>query len=110
MFIFCFVYVAAKVMFLINPTNNLKAIEFLTTLDPTFTNQNLKVCSNIYENMQLGDYGSIDNSILDKYRTECNRLWPKANLFQSNPPPPSYSSCDVETNGGNSGTVADNQN
>lgn len=34
---------AAKVMLLIDPTNNLKALEFLTTLDPNFTDQNLKV-------------------------------------------------------------------
>jgi hypothetical protein len=99
-------YLAAKVMFLINPTNNLKAIEFLTTLDSNFTDQNLKVCSIIYENMQSGDYGIIENSIIEKYRTECNHLWPQANIFQTNPPPPSYSSCDVETNGG---AVSDNQ-
>jgi hypothetical protein len=96
-------------MLLINPTNNLKAIEFLTTLDSNFTDQNVKVCSTIYENMQAGDYGIIDNSILDKYRIECNRLWPQANLFQTNPtpPPPSYSPCDNETNGG---AVSHNQN
>jgi hypothetical protein len=35
--------VAAKVMLLLNPTNNLKAIEFLTTLDSSFIDQNLKV-------------------------------------------------------------------
>ncbi len=48
--------------------------------------------------MQSGDYGSIDNSVLEKYRHECNQLWPQANIFQINPP---YSSGDVETNGGN---------
>ncbi len=31
-------------MLLLNPTNNLQAIEFLTTLDSNFTDQNLKVC------------------------------------------------------------------
>ncbi len=31
-------------MLLINPTNNLKAIEYLTTLDSSFLDQNLKVC------------------------------------------------------------------
>ncbi|CAF0802062.1 unnamed protein product [Rotaria sp. Silwood1] len=112
---------AAKVMLLINPKNNLKAIEFLTTLNSNFIDQNLKVCSNIYESMQSGDYGSIESSILEKYRLECNRLWPQANLFQINPsstfnqsqspappsyssisssPPPPYSSCDSQTNGG----------
>jgi hypothetical protein len=94
-------------MFLINPTNNLKAIEFLTKLDSNFTDQNLKISSIIYENMQSGDYGLIDNSIIEKYRTECNHLWPQANIFQINPPPPSYSSCDGEINGG---AVSDNQN
>jgi hypothetical protein len=109
MFTFSLVNVAAKVMLLINPTNNLKAIEFLTTLDPKFTDENVKVCSSIYESLQAGDYGVVDNSILDKYRIECNRLWPQANLFQTNPtpPPPSYSSCDTETNGG---AVSHNQN
>ena len=34
---------AVKVMLLIDPTNNLKAIEFLLVLDPSFLNQNLKV-------------------------------------------------------------------
>jgi hypothetical protein len=70
--------------------------------------------------MQLGDYGIIENSMLEKYRNECHHLWPQANIFQINPPPtfeqsqspppsysstppPPYSSCDVQTNGGNSG-------
>jgi len=100
-------------MLLINPTNNLKAIEFLTTLDSNFTNQNLKICSNIYENIRSGDYGLIDNSLIEKYRIECNRLWPQANIFQTNPPPPppsSYSPCDGEINGGNIGTVSSDQN
>lgn len=97
-------------MLLINPTDNLKAIEYLTTLNSNFTNQNLKVCSNIYENMQSGDYGLIDNATIDKYRAECNRLWSQANIFQTNPPPPSYSSSNVETNGGNSGATSHNQN
>jgi hypothetical protein len=58
--------------------------------------------------MQSGDYGPIENSILEKYRNDCNQLWSQANLFQTNPPPsspPPYSPCDVETNGGISGTV-----
>ena len=89
-------------MLLINPKDNLKTIEFLTTLDPNFADQNLKVCnmiffhsslpiyylirsqicSSIYESMQSGDYGQIESSILKKYRLDCNRLWPQANLFQ----------------------------
>ena len=36
-------FLAAKVMLLLNPTGNLKAIEFLTTLDRNFTDLNLKV-------------------------------------------------------------------
>ncbi|CAF0981001.1 unnamed protein product [Rotaria sordida] len=110
---------AAKVMLLINPTNNLKTIEFLTMLDPNFTDQTVKTCSNIYEGMQLGDYGPIENSMLEKYRNECHRLWPQANIFQPNSslnveqsqssppsyssattPPPPYSSNDIQTNGG----------
>lgn len=94
-------------MLLTNPTNNLKAIEYLTTLDSNFTDQNLKICTHIYENMQSGDYGLIDNSTIEKYRTECNRLWTQANIFQTNPSPPSYSSSDVETNGG---ATSHNQN
>ena len=35
--------IAAKVILLLNPTNNLKAIEFLTTLDSSFIDQNIKV-------------------------------------------------------------------
>ena len=35
--------------------------------------------------MQSGDYGSIEYSILEKYRLECNQLWPQANIFQINP-------------------------
>lgn len=117
---------AAKIMLLLNPTNNTKAIEFLTTLDPNFTNQNLKVsfkhiqtcfmnkisfqtCSTIYENMKQGDYGVIENSILEKYRTECQRFWPKANLFktaeQSQSSPASQPLHDIQTNGGNSGST-----
>jgi hypothetical protein len=76
---------AAKIILLLNPTNNLQAIEFLTTLDSNFTDQNLKLCSTIYENMQSGDYGSIDFSILEKYRLQCSQLWPQANIFQLNP-------------------------
>jgi hypothetical protein len=72
--------------------------------------------------MQSGDYGLIENSILEKYRNDCHHIWPQANIFhinplptnleqsQSSPPPPSYSSCDGQTNGGNSGTVSENQN
>ncbi|CAF4348649.1 unnamed protein product [Rotaria magnacalcarata] len=108
---------AAKIMFLINPTNNVKAIEFLTTLDSNFSDQNLKICTSIYEDIQAGDYGLIESSTLEKYRLECNRHWPQANLFQVNPtstfdqsllppsyaslsnPPPPYSSCDSQTNG-----------
>ncbi|CAF3365910.1 unnamed protein product [Rotaria socialis] len=108
---------AAKIMFLINPTNNVKAIEFLTTLDSNFSDQNLKICTSIYEDIQAGDYGLIESSTLEKYRLECNRHWPQANIFQVNPtstfdqsllppsysslsnPPPPYSSCDSQTNG-----------
>ncbi len=76
--------------------------------------------------MQSGDYGSIESSTLEKYRLECSRLWPQANIFQlnptstfdqsqsppsyssiSSPPPPPYSPCDNETNGG---AVSLNQN
>ncbi|CAF0922384.1 unnamed protein product [Rotaria sordida] len=109
---------AVKIMLLINPKNNFKAIEFLTTLNSNFIDQNLKVCSNIYENMQLGDYGSIESSIIEKYRLECNHLWPQANLFQINPSstfdqsqssaPPSYSSCDSQIDGGE--VITNNQN
>ena len=35
--------------------------------------------------MQSGGYGSIDSSIVENYRLQCNRLWPQANLFQLNP-------------------------
>ncbi len=35
--------------------------------------------------MQSGDYGSIDFSILEKYRLQCSQLWPQANIFQLNP-------------------------
>lgn len=83
-------------MLLINPTNNLKAIELLTTLDSNFLDQTVQTCSTIYERMQAGDFGLIENSILEKYRAECHRLWPRANLFQTNPPP----SFENETNGG----------
>lgn len=38
------IYLAAKIMLLINPKNNLKAIEYLTTFDSNFLDQNLKVC------------------------------------------------------------------
>lgn len=90
------IHSAVKVMLLINPTNNLKAIELLTTLDAT---QNVQICSTIYEDMQAGDFGLIDKTIVEKYRSECNRLWPRANLFQTNPPPP-YPPNEHETNGG----------
>ena len=70
--------------------------------------------------MQSGDYGPVENSMVEKYRTECNQLWPQANIFQTNPPPsypsvsspppPPYSSCDIETNGGNSGVAGYDQN
>ena len=83
-------------MLLINPTNNLKAIELLTTFDSNFLDQNVKTCSTIYEQMQAGDYGLIDHSILEKYRSECHRLYPRANLFQTDPPVP----YENETNGG----------
>lgn len=43
MIIFLYYFLAAKVMLLINPANNLKAVELLTTLDPNFINQNVKV-------------------------------------------------------------------
>ncbi|CAF1526923.1 unnamed protein product, partial [Adineta ricciae] len=76
---------AAKIMLLISPTNSQKAIEYLTTLDSKFVDQNLKTCSSIYESMQSGGYGSIDSSIVENYRLQCNRLWPQANLFQLNP-------------------------
>ncbi|CAF4831189.1 unnamed protein product [Rotaria sp. Silwood1] len=103
--------------------NNLKAIKFLTTVDPSFIDQNLQLYSNIYENMQLGDYGPIESSILEKYHNQCNHFWQKANIFQINPtpnfeqsqsqslalplsyssistmPPPSYLSCDSQING-----------
>lgn len=52
--------------------------------------------------MQSGDYGSIESSILEKYRLDCSHLWPQANIFQLNPTStfnPSQSSCDSETNG-----------
>ncbi|CAF3378700.1 unnamed protein product [Rotaria sp. Silwood1] len=102
--------------------NNLKAIEFLTTVDQSFIDQNLQLYSNIYENMQLGDYGPIESSILEKYHNQCNHFWQKANIFQINPtpnfeqsqsqslalppsyssistmPPPSYLSCDSQIN------------
>ncbi|CAF3920737.1 unnamed protein product, partial [Rotaria magnacalcarata] len=105
---------AAKIMFLINPSNSLKIMEFLTTLDTNFTNQNLKTCTTIYESIQQGDYGLVENSTLEKYRNECHRLWPQANIFQANPPltadqsrslPPPYSSHDTQANGGNSGAA-----
>ncbi|CAF4340093.1 unnamed protein product, partial [Adineta steineri] len=35
---------AAKIMLLINPADNIKAIEFVTSLDSNFIDQNLKVC------------------------------------------------------------------
>lgn len=73
--------------------------------------------------MQAGDYGTIESSMLEKYRQECHRLWPQANIFQPNPPmnieqsqspppsyssatspPPPYSSNDILSNGGSSGT------
>ncbi|CAF1021988.1 unnamed protein product [Adineta steineri] len=101
---------AAKVMLLINPTNNLKAIEYLTTLDPNFTDQNLKVCTNIYENMQSDDYGPIEKSILEKYRNQCHNLWPQANIFQSTPPSLAHSSNNGETNGGNNEAISQDHN
>ncbi len=78
--------------------------------------------------MQSGDYGSIESSTLERYRLQCNQLWPQANIFQLNPistfdpssppsyssissPPPPYSPCDSQTNGGSGeGAVSLNQN
>jgi len=72
--------------------------------------------------MQLGNYGSIESSILEKYRLECQHRWPQANIFQINPSsnfdqsqssissplPPSDSPCDSPNNAG--GAVSINQN
>ncbi|CAF4349440.1 unnamed protein product, partial [Adineta steineri] len=68
---------AAKIMLLINPADNIKAIEFVTSLDSNFIDQNLKTCSNIYESMQMGEYGSIESSTLEKYRLACGQRWPQ---------------------------------
>lgn len=35
--------------------------------------------------MRSGDYGSVDSSILEKYRLTCAQIWPIANIFQLNP-------------------------
>jgi hypothetical protein len=77
--------------------------------------------------MQSGDYGSIESSTIEKYRLQCNQLWPQANIFQlnptstfdsssppsyssiSSPPPPPYSSCDSQINGSD-GAVSLNEN
>jgi hypothetical protein len=77
--------------------------------------------------MQSGDYGLIEDSILEKYRNECHRLWPQANIFQTDPPPtfdqsrspppsysstsappPPYSSCDDQINGSNNEANSNN--
>ena len=57
--------------------------------------------------MQSGDYGSIDSSILEKYRLQCHQLWPQANIFQLNPVSTfdksqsvAYSSADNQSNDG----------
>jgi hypothetical protein len=64
--------------------------------------------------MQSDDYGSIESSILEKYRLQCSQLWPQANVFQLNPVSTfdqsqsvAYSSSDNQTNGG---AVSLNQN
>jgi hypothetical protein len=62
--------------------------------------------------MQLGNYGSIESSILEKYRLECHHRWPQANIFQINQSQSSISSplppCDSPNNDG--GAVSINQN
>ena len=71
----------------------------------------LQTCSSIYESLQSGDYGTIEDAVVEKYRNECHKLWPQADLFQTNPTPPSYTSCDSHTNGSeNSTTASPNQN
>lgn len=64
--------------------------------------------------MQSGDYGSIDPSILEKYRQTCSQLWPQANIFQLHPTSTfdqsqsgAYPSCDTPTN---EGASSPNQN
>ncbi|CAF0974034.1 unnamed protein product [Adineta steineri] len=106
---------AAKIMLLINPADNIKAIEFVTSLDSNFIDQNLKTCSNIYESMQMGEYGSIESSTLEKYRLACGQRWPQANIFQINPTSTfdqsqPNSSCDSQINGGGGGGGATSVN
>ncbi|CAF1385407.1 unnamed protein product, partial [Didymodactylos carnosus] len=100
---------ASKVMLLLNPSNNTKAIQFLTTLSPSSTDQNYTTCSGIYESLRMGDFGQCDTQIIENYRSECHKLWPLANVFltvQSQPqqqqqetnstsPPSPYSSSSV---------------
>ncbi|CAF1077117.1 unnamed protein product [Didymodactylos carnosus] len=98
---------ATKVMLLLNPSNNLKAIQFLTTLDPSFIDQNYKTCANIYESLKMGDYGQCSTQTIENYRSECHKLWPLANLFSTVPsqvqhidstlPPPYSSSSSVSS-------------
>lgn len=57
--------------------------------------------------MQSGEYGSIESSIIEKYRINCSQLWSQANIFQLNPISTFKSSDDSQTNGG---AVSLNQN
>jgi hypothetical protein len=70
----------ARMLYLLDPTSQQKAITLTTNLDSSLKSVNLENCTKVLEALRNGDFGLCEQAIAD-YTSKCHERFPYAMAF-----------------------------
>uniref|UniRef100_A0A8C1MLZ4 N-alpha-acetyltransferase 15, NatA auxiliary subunit-like n=1 Tax=Cyprinus carpio TaxID=7962 RepID=A0A8C1MLZ4_CYPCA len=76
---------AAKMMFYLDPSTQMKAVDLAIALDESLNNRNIQICTEVLENLRDGSLGEAKETA-ELYRAECHKICPYTLAFM----PPGY--------------------
>lgn len=76
---------SARMQYLLDPSGQQKAIELVTSLDPSLEGVNLESCTRVLEALRNGDFGLCEQAITD-YKAKCHERFPYATAFRPETP------------------------
>uniref|UniRef100_A0A8D8ZZN1 N-alpha-acetyltransferase 15, NatA auxiliary subunit n=1 Tax=Cacopsylla melanoneura TaxID=428564 RepID=A0A8D8ZZN1_9HEMI len=72
-----------KMLYLLDPSKQSECISNVTRLDQNLTGVSLTTCTEIFESLKSGIFGTVSEDVLDSYSKECSIRFPLATIFKS---------------------------
>eukprot|EP00096_Caligus_rogercresseyi_P014098 TRINITY_DN662_c0_g1_i3.p1 TRINITY_DN662_c0_g1~~TRINITY_DN662_c0_g1_i3.p1 ORF type:complete len:893 (+),score=310.14 TRINITY_DN662_c0_g1_i3:149-2827(+) len=73
----------ARVMAYLDPSRSQQALKYITSLDEAMKGVNIERCSEVYDDLTTGIFGSAGKSAADAYRAACSARFPLTPKFKS---------------------------